>query len=75
MMASDEEYFYADFMPSYSSNDDEYEDETAKMSAVLEETERAEEHVLNFNASTKGHSVLNRHGRRLDSAKGVAILV
>ena len=31
------------------------------MQAVLEDAERAEEHVLNFKGSIKGHRVLNRN--------------
>ena len=36
-------------------------DETTMMQAVLADVERAEEHVVNFKGSIKGHRVLNRH--------------
>jgi hypothetical protein len=58
-MNSASEYFYAKFMDSSSSDEDEYEDETAMMYAVLEDAQRAEEHVVNFKESIKGHRVLN----------------
>ncbi|KAI4994359.1 hypothetical protein ZWY2020_029407 [Hordeum vulgare] len=40
------------------------------MKAVLEDVERAEEHVLNFKGSIKGHRVLNR-----DRARGQLTLI
>ena len=46
-----------------ASLDEEYSDETAMMQAVLQEAECAEEHVLDFKGSIKGHRVLNRNRR------------
>lgn len=36
------------------------------MQAVIEDVERAVEHVPNFKGSVKGHRVLNRHRARGD---------
>ena len=60
-MDSDLEYIYEQYVESSdgSSDEEEYSDETAMMQAVLEDAERAEEHVLNFKGSIKGHRVLN----------------
>ena len=44
-----------------SSDEEDYTDETAMMQMVLADAEHAEEHVLNFEGSIKGHRVLNRN--------------
>ena len=60
------EYIYEQYVESFdgSSDEEEYSDEMAMMQAVLEDAERAEEHVLNFKGSIKGHRVLNRNRAR-----------
>ena len=65
-MDSDLEYIYEHYVESSdsSSDEEEYSDETAMMHAVLEDAEHAEEHVLNFKGSIKGHRVLNRNSVR-----------
>jgi hypothetical protein len=65
-MDSDLEYIYEQYVESSdgSSDEEEYSDETAMMQAVLEDAEHAEEHVLNFKGSIKGHRVLNRNRAR-----------
>jgi hypothetical protein len=64
-MDSDDEYFYNNFMESSSSDEeDEHDDEKAMMQAVQVDGESAEEHVLNFKGSIKGHRVLNRKRAR-----------
>ncbi|XP_020155544.1 uncharacterized protein [Aegilops tauschii subsp. strangulata] len=62
-MDSDFGYIYEQYVESSdgSSNEEKYSDETAMMQAVLEDAECAEEHVLNFKGSIKGHRVLNRN--------------
>lgn len=47
-MDSNEEYYYTNFMDSYMSDEDEYEDETSMMKSILEDAKRAKKHVLNF---------------------------
>ncbi|XP_020176688.1 uncharacterized protein [Aegilops tauschii subsp. strangulata] len=66
-MHSDLEYIYEQYVESSndSSNKEEYSDETAMMQVVLEDTEHANEHVLSFKGSIKGHRVLN-HNRACD---------
>ena len=71
-MDSDLEYIYEHYVESSdsSSDEEEYSDETAMMHAVLEDAEHAEEHVLNFKGSIKGHRVLkaqsfDTNGRQL----------
>ena len=66
------EYIYEQYveLSEGSSDEEEYSDETAMMQAVLEDAERAEEHVLNFKGSIKGHRVLkaqsfDTNGRQL----------
>ncbi|XP_020165613.1 uncharacterized protein [Aegilops tauschii subsp. strangulata] len=57
-MDSNLEYIYEQYVESFDgSSDDEYSGETA----ILEDAERAEEHVLNFKGLIKGHRVLNRN--------------
>ena len=65
-MDSDLEYIYEHYVESSdgSSDKEEYSDETAIMQAILEDAERAEEHVLNFKGSIKGHQVLERNRAR-----------
>nr|XP_020165219.1 uncharacterized protein LOC109750675 [Aegilops tauschii subsp. strangulata] len=65
-MDSDLEYIYEQYVESSdgSSNEKEYSDETVMMQVVLEDMECAEEHVLNFKGSIKGHRVLNRNRAR-----------
>ncbi|XP_020152927.1 uncharacterized protein [Aegilops tauschii subsp. strangulata] len=65
-MDSDLVYIYEQYVESSvgSSDEEEYSDETAMMQAVLEGVERAEEHVLNFKGSIKGHRVLSRNRAR-----------
>jgi hypothetical protein len=62
-MDSDLEYIYEHYVESSdgSSDEEDYTNETAMMQAVVEDAERAEEHVLNFKGSIKGHRVLNRN--------------
>ncbi|XP_020164006.1 uncharacterized protein [Aegilops tauschii subsp. strangulata] len=62
-MDFDLEYIYEHYVesPDSSSNKEEYSDETAMMQVVLEDAERAEEHVLKFKDSIKVHRVLNRN--------------
>ncbi|XP_073358188.1 uncharacterized protein [Aegilops tauschii subsp. strangulata] len=48
-MDSDLEYIYEHYVES--SYEEEYSDETVMMQAVLEDVERAEEHVLKFKGS------------------------
>ena len=59
------EYIYKQYVESSdgSSDKEEYFDETTIMRAILEDAERAEEHVLNFKGSIKGHRMLKRIGR------------
>ena len=54
-MDSDLEYIYEQYVESSDGSpyEEEYSDETTMMHAVLEEAERAEEHVLNFKGSIK----------------------
>lgn len=52
----DEEYLYAEFM-DLSLSDEEDEDETTVMLSTLEETERVNEHVLNFKVQQETLSV------------------
>ena len=60
----DSQHIYEHYVVSSDgSPDEEYSDETAMMQSVLEGAERAEEHVLNFKGSIKGHRVLNRNRR------------
>ena len=65
-MDSDLEYIYEQYVESSdgSSDEEEYSDETAMMQADIEDAERAEEHVLNFKGSIKGHRVLKRNRAR-----------
>ncbi|XP_020161215.1 uncharacterized protein [Aegilops tauschii subsp. strangulata] len=65
-MDSDLQYVYEQYVESSdgSSDEEEYSDETAMMQAVLEDAERAEKYVLNFNGSIKGHRVLNHNRAR-----------
>jgi hypothetical protein len=65
-MDSDLEYIYEHFVESSdgSSDEEEYSDETTMMQVVLEDAEQADEHVLNFKGSIKGHRVLNRNRAR-----------
>ena len=64
-MDSDLEYIYEQYVESSDgSSDEEYSDEMAMMRVVLEDAERAGEHVLNFKGSIKGHRVLNRNRAR-----------
>ncbi|XP_020156014.1 uncharacterized protein [Aegilops tauschii subsp. strangulata] len=60
-MDSHLEYVYKQYVESSdgSSDREEYFDETTIMRAILEDAERAEEHVLNFKGSAKVHRVLN----------------
>ena len=60
------EYIYEQYVESSddSSDKEEYSDETTMMQVVLEDAERAEDHVLNFKGSIKGHRVLNRNRAR-----------
>ncbi|XP_020156970.1 uncharacterized protein [Aegilops tauschii subsp. strangulata] len=62
-MDSNMEYIYEQYVESSdsSSDEEEYSDETAMIQAVLEDAERAEEHLLNFKGLIKGHRVLNRN--------------
>nr|XP_020183395.1 uncharacterized protein LOC109769063 [Aegilops tauschii subsp. strangulata] len=53
----DLEHIYEHYFES--SDEEEYSDETAMMQVVLEDKERAEERVLNFNGSIMGHRLLN----------------
>ena len=59
------EYIYEQYVDSFDdSSNEEYCDETAMTQMVLENVERAEEHVLHFKGSIKGHRVLNRNRAR-----------
>nr|XP_020173952.1 uncharacterized protein LOC109759544 [Aegilops tauschii subsp. strangulata] len=60
-MDSDMEYIYEHYVESSdgSSGEEDYTDETMMMQTVLADAERAEEHVLNFKGSIKGHRMLN----------------
>ena len=51
------EYIYEQYVESSdgSSDEEEYSDEMVMMQVVLEEAECAEDHVLNFKGSIKGH--------------------
>ncbi|XP_020172460.1 uncharacterized protein [Aegilops tauschii subsp. strangulata] len=62
-MDFDLEYIYKHYVESSdgSSDEEDYMDETVMMHVVLEDTEHAEEHVLNFKGSIKGHRLLNRN--------------
>ena len=61
-MDLDMEYIYEHYVESSDLSEEEYyTDETAMMQVVLADAERAEEHVLNFKGSIKGHRVLNRN--------------
>ncbi|XP_020185484.1 uncharacterized protein [Aegilops tauschii subsp. strangulata] len=64
-MNSDMEYIYERYVESSdSSNGEDYTDEMAMMHAMLADAEHAEEHVLNFKGSIKGHRVLGRNRAR-----------
>lgn len=51
------EYFYNNFMDSFSADEDRYEDETVIMKAILAYAERAEEHVLNKGLRTSNRTL------------------
>lgn len=57
-MDSDMEYIYKHYVAL--SDEEDYADETTMMQAVLVDAKHAEEHVLNFKGSIKGHRVLNQ---------------
>ena len=64
-MDSNLKYIYEHCVESSGSYDEEdYIDKTTMMQAVFADTERVEEHVLNFKRSIKGHRVLNRNRTR-----------
>nr|XP_020148731.1 uncharacterized protein LOC109733935 [Aegilops tauschii subsp. strangulata] len=65
-MDSDLEYIYEQYVKSSdgSLDEEEYSDETTMMQAVLEDAEHAEDYVLNFKGSIKGHLVLSRSRAR-----------
>ncbi|XP_020192295.1 uncharacterized protein [Aegilops tauschii subsp. strangulata] len=60
------EYIYEHYVESFndSSDKEDYMDETTMMQAFLADAVHAEEHVLNFKGSIKGHRVFSRNKAR-----------
>ena len=55
-MDLDKEYFYNEFMESSSLDEkEEYEDKTTTSKAILADMVHAEDHILNYKGSIKGH--------------------
>ena len=61
-MNSDTKYIYEHYVESFDEED--YPNERAMIQAVLADVEHAEEYVLNFKGSIKGHRVLNHNRER-----------